>query len=45
MAVLLVALPDLALPVTILIGMAAYLAVVLVRRPASLVAVSRMIGR
>lgn len=45
MAVLLVALPDLALPVTILIGVAAYLAVVLVRRPASLVAVSRMIGR
>jgi O-antigen/teichoic acid export membrane protein len=45
MAVLLIALPDLALPVTILIGVAAYLAVVLVRRPASLVAVSRMIGR
>lgn len=45
MSGLLMVLPNLPLPLTVLIGMASYVAVILVRRPPSLAAVSRMIGR
>jgi O-antigen/teichoic acid export membrane protein len=45
MSVVLIALPDLALPLTVLVGIAAYSAVVLLRRPASVATLQRMIGR
>jgi O-antigen/teichoic acid export membrane protein len=45
MSVVLIALPDLALPLTVMIGIAAYTLVVVVRRPASLATIHRLIGR
>ena len=45
MAVVLIVLPDLPLPLAVLIGCTAYAVVVFLRRPASLTIVGRMMGR